>query len=114
MEPRVLKSWKDIAAYLNVSISTAQRLERNHGLPVRRPGGRSTAIVAFANEIDWWLRTGPTAKQSELASGVDFPSATKCKSPGLLEATIITDALWSRPSRVGARHDDAGLISCAE
>jgi len=99
MEPRVLKSWKDIAAYLNVSISTAQRLERNHGLPVRRPGGRSTAIVAFANEIDWWLRTGPTAKQSELASGVDFPSATKCKSPGLLEATIITDALWSRPSR---------------
>jgi PAS domain S-box-containing protein len=99
MEPRILKSWKDIAAYLKVSTSTAQRLERNHGLPVRRPGGRSTAIVAFANEIDWWLKTGPTAKPSELASGVDSPSAAKCTSPELLEATIITDVLWSRPSR---------------
>ena len=100
MEPRVLKSWKDIAAYAKVGISTAQRWERNHGLPVRRPGGKSgTAVVAFSNEIDWWLQTGPTAKSREGPPQVDFPPATNCNSPDLLGASIITDALWSRPSR---------------
>lgn len=102
MEPRVLKSWKDISAYLKVGISTAQRWERNHGLPVRRPSGKSgTAVVAFSNEIDWWLKTEPAAKQSDRTSKSDFDSLStvNCKSPGSLEATIITNQLWSRPSR---------------
>jgi PAS domain S-box-containing protein len=100
MEPRVLKSWKDIAAYAKVGISTAQRWERSHGLPVRRPGGKSgTAVVAFSNEIDWWLQTGPTAKLRERPPQIDSSPATHCNSPDLLEASIITDALWSRPSR---------------
>jgi len=100
MEPRVLKSWKDIAAYLNVGTSTVQRWERNLGLPVRRPSGKSgTAVVAFANEIDWWLKTGPAAKRSDRRSEVDSPLGADCESPRLVEATIITDALWSRSSR---------------
>jgi PAS domain S-box-containing protein len=100
MEPRVLKSWKDISAYLKVGVSTAQRWERDHGLPVRRPSGKSgTAVVAFSNEIDWWLKTGPARKPSDRTSESDSPSAANSKSLGLLEATIITNALWSRPSR---------------
>lgn len=100
MEPRVLKSWKDISAYLKVGISTAQRWERNHGLPVRRPSSKSgTAVVAFSNEIDWWLKTGPTRKPSDRTSDSDSSSTLDCKSPGSLEATIITNALWGRPSR---------------
>lgn len=100
MEPRVLKSWKDISAYLKVGISTAQRWERNLGLPVRRPSRKSgTAVVAFSNEIDWWLKTGSAGQRSAQPSEFGSPSVANCKSPGSLEATIITNALWSRPSR---------------
>ena len=99
MEPRVLKSWKDISAYLKVGISTAQRWERDYGLPVRRPSGKSgTAVVAFSNEIDWWLKTEPARKPPDRTSEFDSPSTLNCL-PGSLEATIITNALWSRPSR---------------
>jgi hypothetical protein len=51
-----LSSWKQIASYLGVSIRTAQTLERERGLPVRRlagPGGRVTASVAV---LDTWRR----------------------------------------------------------
>jgi len=100
MEPRVLKSWKNVAAYLNVGTSTVQRWERNLGLPVRRPGGKSgTAVVAFANEIDWWLKTGPAAKRSDHPSEVDSSAEANCESLRLVEAAIITNALWGRPSR---------------
>jgi|SRR5579872_578707 len=100
MEPRVLKSWKDIATYMKVGTSTVQRWERNLGLPVRRPGGKSgTAVVAFSNEIDWWLKTSHGAKRSGQAPEPDFPCVSNPASPELLESTIITDALWSRPSR---------------
>jgi len=100
MEPRVLKSWKDIATYLKVGTSTVQRWERHLGLPVRRPGGKSgTAVVAFSNEIDWWLKTSHAAKRSAQAHVPDFLCVSNPDSPELLESTIITDALWSRPSR---------------
>jgi len=100
MEPPVLKSWKDIAAYLKVGVSTVQRWERNSGLPVRRPGGKSgTAVVAFANEIDWWLKTDRTTKRLEQPSEADLPSVPSCNAPKLLETTITTDSLWTRPSR---------------
>ena len=58
MPQQILKSWKDIAAYLKVAVSTVQRWERDLGLPVRRAGGkRGSAIMALPNEIDDWLKT---------------------------------------------------------
>lgn len=47
-------SWKEIAAYLGVSVRTAQYWEKKHGLPVRRlPGPRGTP-VSVAAELDAW------------------------------------------------------------
>ncbi len=37
--PRVLRGWKEIAAFLGVSVSTAQRYRRQLGLPVDYPRG---------------------------------------------------------------------------
>ena len=56
-----LQSWKEIAAYLKRGIRTAQRWERDAGLPVRRarPGDRSP-VFAFPSEIDAWLHSRPT------------------------------------------------------
>jgi Tfp pilus assembly protein PilF len=52
-----LDSWKEIASYLRRSLRTAQRWERDAGLPVRRVGGNGGAVYAFRSDLDaWWQR----------------------------------------------------------
>ena len=46
-------TWKEIAAYLRVSVPTAKRWARI-GLPVKRPGGG--VVRAFPSEMDEWQR----------------------------------------------------------
>jgi phage terminase Nu1 subunit (DNA packaging protein) len=56
----ILNSWKEIAGYLGRGLRTAQRWERELGLPVRRPRGRSrTAVFALRKELDIWLHDCP-------------------------------------------------------
>ncbi|MGH9775633.1 MAG: hypothetical protein ACRD50_11870 [Candidatus Acidiferrales bacterium] len=51
-----LTSWKEIAAHLGRDVRTAQRWERELGLPVHRvPGTRGHSIFAYTEEIDAWL-----------------------------------------------------------
>lgn len=61
MEKRhVLNSWKEIADYMGRGVRTVQRYERDLRLPVHRPAGKSrSAVIAFADEIDLWIRKGP-------------------------------------------------------
>src|SRR4029077_17565952 len=55
--PDVLNSWKEVAAYLGRGVRTVQRWERELGLPVRRPRGKSrSAGIAFKPELARWLR----------------------------------------------------------
>ncbi len=57
----ILNGWKEIAAYLGRGLRTVQRWEQI-GLPVRRPRGSSrSAVVALSEELDAWLRAGPSA-----------------------------------------------------
>ncbi len=53
-EPTALNGWKEIAGYLQVSVRTAQSLEKEQGLPVRRGPGAKSPVYAFAPEIDEW------------------------------------------------------------
>jgi hypothetical protein len=56
-EPHLLNSWKEISCYMGRGVRTVQRWEMNFGMPVHRPAGRSrSAVVAFAHELDSWLR----------------------------------------------------------
>jgi serine/threonine-protein kinase len=68
-----LDSWKEIAAYLKRDIRTAQRWERQEGLPVHRHvhDERGTAF-AYSGEIDQWLdeRTRHDAGAAPAASAV--------------------------------------------
>ena len=58
-ETKVLRSWKEIAAYLGKGVRTAQRWEQLLGLPVQRPKNRSKgSVVASTDELDQWLRNG--------------------------------------------------------
>jgi hypothetical protein len=62
-----LTGWKDIATYLNRGVRTAQRWEREFGLPVRRIGtDRSESVFAFTLEIDAWLATASAARAKGL------------------------------------------------
>ena len=58
----VLHSWKEIAAYLNRGVRTVQRWESELGLPVHRPRGKNrSAVLAFREELDDWLRHTPSS-----------------------------------------------------
>jgi hypothetical protein len=58
----VLHTWKEIASYVGCGIRTVQRWEHDLGLPVRRVAARErTAVMAFPDEIDSWLRRAPTS-----------------------------------------------------
>ena len=66
-----LRSWKEIAAHFDISVRTAQRWEKEGGLPVHREaGGRP---IAYVEELNRW--------QTERA----HPSVSRQrKKPGLL------------------------------
>jgi predicted DNA-binding transcriptional regulator AlpA len=57
---KVLTSWKEIAQYLGKSSRTAQRWERELGLPVRgKREGSKRSVIAVPREIDAWVRSLP-------------------------------------------------------
>ena len=58
---RILNSWKEIASYLGRGVRTIQRYEEKLGLPVHRPAGTErSAVLAFADELERWLRNTPS------------------------------------------------------
>jgi tetratricopeptide (TPR) repeat protein len=78
-----LDSWKEIAGYLRRGVRTAQRWERDAGLPVRRVGGDHRAVYAFRSELDGWWRGRPNGSAADLASArreskaSSLPAATR-------------------------------------
>jgi hypothetical protein len=67
-----LNGWKEIAAFLGKGVRTAQRWEREFGLPVRRIGHEGGEIVyAFRHEIDRWSRAAERGRG--LSDGNDHP-----------------------------------------
>jgi len=58
LRSNTLQSWKEIATYLKRGVRTAQRWERDAGLPVRRPrAGDRGPVFAFPEELDAWMRS---------------------------------------------------------
>lgn len=70
--PQVLSGWKEIATYLGKGVRTVQRYERELGLPVRRPAGRSTgSVVATKAELDGWVMASPIRSSFLLSPRTD-------------------------------------------
>lgn len=56
--PERLDSWKEIAAYLNRDVTTAQRWEKREGMPVHRHvHERLGSVYAYRAELDAWARS---------------------------------------------------------
>lgn len=53
---RLLRGWKEIAAYLGTSPRSAQRFAAELDLPVHRTGHVHGAVSAFTTELDAWTR----------------------------------------------------------
>jgi hypothetical protein len=85
MHRNILKSWKEIASYLSVSVRTAQRWKQERGLPVRQPGtGRKGAVLALTTELDRWLQQSSPQ------------NATGATEEDALADIDTTNMLWSR------------------
>jgi hypothetical protein len=65
----VLHSWKEIAVYMGRGVRTLQRYDQNLGLPVHRLSARKrSAVLAFADELETWLRSRPNCQTVPLLS----------------------------------------------
>jgi len=52
--------WKEIANYLGKGVRTVQRYERELGLPIHRPNGKSVGpVIATKVELDDWVKASP-------------------------------------------------------
>jgi len=55
-EKRVLRSWKELSAYLHRTARTCQRWEQEFGLPIHREDDAPQAnVYAYTDELDAWL-----------------------------------------------------------
>lgn len=63
----ILSGWNAVASYLGRGIRTVQRYEREMGLPIHRPAGKSLAeVVAIKTELDEWV-TAPRSRTDSMA-----------------------------------------------
>ena len=101
----LLSSWKEIAAYLGVTVRTAQKWEAERGLPVRRlPGGRGR-VMASVEEMDAWLeapRNAETLPAAGAAGGRRSLARTGILAGAFLLALVAAAALNVFPGRVPA------------
>mgnify|MGYP000024930291 CR=1 FL=1 len=64
-ERRKLTSWKEIAEYLDCTVRTAQRWERESRLPVFRVTGEpGRRVFAYTDALDEWLHRSPPAEDA--------------------------------------------------
>jgi hypothetical protein len=65
----ILRSWKEISAYLECDRRTCLRWEKSLGLPIRRmEGSEKGGVFAYKADLDRWLaqRTGHAGKQLQI------------------------------------------------
>lgn len=80
---RELQGWKEIADYLNRSVRTAQRWEREFELPVRRlRTAAGETVYAIAEELDDWK--GRFTRREGFSGGPDEGDDSAAGGPSLL------------------------------
>src|SRR5258706_5469258 len=87
-----LDSWKEIAAYLNRDVTTAQRWEKREGMPVHRHvHDKRGSVYAVGSELDAWLQS----RKQRL--GEEDEGQTS-EAPVEAEAALRQRAILSAPS----------------
>jgi PAS domain-containing protein len=103
---RLLTSWKDVAAYLGKTSRTAQRWERDLGLPIHRPLNKPTGVIlADSDEIDAWI----SARRMHSSTGTTPVLLTDISNPESLRSAQPIAPAYARVLESIARRD-----SCSE
>ena len=97
-----LESWKEIAGFLNRSVTTVQRWEREEGLPVHRHQHDSLgSVYAFTHELEAWraTRAAPVNDGGVIAGDAAPPvsDAAGARAEAKREAPAPASALIRRP-----------------
>src|SRR5205085_4766617 len=100
---RRLDSWKEIAAYLQRSVRSARRWEKEQALPIRRHDhGKGDSVYAFKAELDEWWNN----READLGdqNGAEGTAILPRRSPtaallavGAFLALLLAAAWLSRP-----------------
>lgn len=124
-----LQSWKEIAAYLQRGVSTAQRWSRTEGLPVHRlPHAKAGTVFGYRSEIDaWWrersarLSAEGAADEEDLAQpagkeasdegiGAAPRSWTNWAIAGALATLLVMIGLWFWRGRSASELDSLAVL----
>jgi excisionase family DNA binding protein len=80
-ERKLLRTWKEIAACLGVTVRSVERWEKQGGLPVYRQGsGRKARVYAYSDELLQWLERGVPALPD---AGEAAPQVRRWTRPGI-------------------------------
>jgi TolB-like protein len=104
-----LDSWKAIARYIDRDVRSAQRWERERGLPVHRvPGEKGGSVFAYTAELDDWLHGGT----EDSPSGGAFLEAGVPATPGLDNGSAAREASGPADSQpASAASGSAGIAA---
>ncbi|MBI5084273.1 MAG: hypothetical protein HZB13_06720 [Acidobacteria bacterium] len=92
-----MESWKEIAAFFNVTVRTAQIWETERGLPVRRGPGEKGRVYAYPQELRDW-RDGTRAETQAAAADSVRRWPWVVLGALLLLAVLAAWWIWSRPA----------------
>ena len=108
-----LESWKEIAAYLNRSVRTLHRWEKEEGLPVHRQLHKELgSVFAYKNELDAWARArsirpeppeekGEPAAANRSRASIIIAASTAAVLIGALAYVLARDFRRAAPGQEG-------------
>ncbi|MEW5980552.1 MAG: hypothetical protein AB1898_32615 [Acidobacteriota bacterium] len=101
----LVESWKGIAAHLGRDVRTAQRWEKQEGLPVHRHlHNRLSSVYAYREELDTWWRDRRAELNHDPANGsveglsgrrIELRTAVLLAATALLLGVVLTRWLFS-------------------
>ena len=86
-----LTSWKEIAQYLGINVRTAQKCERERGLPVRRASGARSRVSPDTASFEVWKQQNPFW---EVSTGLLSPIARSAM--GSRWRSDCSETIWRR------------------
>jgi hypothetical protein len=94
--PEELRSWKQIAEYLGIEVRTAQKWEKERGLPVHRYSGGRGRVLARPSELEVWKASIVAEKR---AAGSPAPSGRAIRrwhAPSIVAIALLslTGIVW--------------------
>jgi hypothetical protein len=108
--PRTLEGWKEIAAYLRVSVRTVQQWEEERALPVRRMGAGRARVWIEVDALRQWRQDLASPPPAVKGRTLSWPAATGA-AVVVISAILLLAASSSHGKLGNVVHDGRQLIA---